>query len=115
MELPMSALRSILAVTVVSIFAAACQPVAAPDPALQTASLSNLQDRVRFTCVRVQANLQNTSAGSVSSGCSCYARRTIRALDKEELASYRDTGLFNASARQKALKAIDTCGLKRPV
>ncbi len=56
-------------------------------PALKTATLANLQDRVRFTCVRTQANLQNVSASQVNGGCSCYARRTIRALDKEELAS----------------------------
>jgi hypothetical protein len=111
----MAALRTLFAVLAVSFLAAACQPARAPDPALQTASLANLQDRVRFTCVRVQADLQNVSGEKVSAGCSCYARRTIRALDKAELASYRDTGLFNASAREKALKAIDACKLKRPV
>jgi hypothetical protein len=106
--------RPILAVLAFAVLSA-CQPAPAPDPSLKTATLASLTDRVRFTCVRVQANLQNVSAEKVSGGCSCYARRTIRSLDKAELASYRDTGLFNEGAREKALKAIDACGLKRPV
>jgi hypothetical protein len=112
----MNALRTILSVSAVAFLLSACQPVArAPDPALQTASLASLQDRVRFACVRTQARIQNVSGEKVASACGCYARRTIRSLDKEEIASYRDTGLFNASAREKALGAIDRCGLKRPV
>jgi hypothetical protein len=111
----MSAVRSILAAIAVSFLVVACQPAGAPDPALKTASLSSLQDRVRFTCVRVQADLQGVSGEKVSSGCSCYAKKTIRALNKAELASYRETGLFDATAREKALKAVDVCGLKRPV
>jgi hypothetical protein len=106
--------RSIVAIFAF-VFLTACQPVRTPDPALQTASLANLQDRVRFTCVRTQARLQNVNASAVNSGCSCYARRTVRSLDKQEIADFRDTGLFNASARGKALKAIDSCKLKRPV
>ncbi len=91
--------RPILAVLAFALLSA-CQ-TAAPDPALKTATLANLQDRVRFTCVRTQANLQNVSASQVNGGCSCYARRTIRALDKEELASYRESGLFNETAGKR--------------
>jgi hypothetical protein len=110
----MIATRLILALSAFA-FLTGCQPIRSPDPALQTASLANLQDRVRFTCVRTQASLQNVNASAVNGGCSCYARRTLRSLDKQEIAEYRDTGLFNASARGKALKAIDSCKLKRPV
>jgi hypothetical protein len=39
----------------------------------------------------------------------------MRALTKDEVDNYRDTGVFNASARDKGLAAIDACGLKRPI
>jgi hypothetical protein len=86
-----------------------------PDPALQTASRSEIESRFRRTCGSTQARLQGTSTQSVTRGCACYASRTLRALDAAELAAYRGTGTFNESARAKALTAIDQCRLKRPV
>ena len=47
--------------------------------------------------------------------CGCYADRTLASLDKGELQSYRTTGYFNDSARAKALSALDSCKLPRPV
>jgi non-ribosomal peptide synthetase component F len=93
---------------------AGCMPVPV-DPALKTATASELQDRARFACVRTQARFQNVSASSVAAPCACYARRTMRALSAEEVQAFRDTAVFNDSARAKALAAIDRCGLKRPI
>jgi hypothetical protein len=107
--------RSFAAIVLLGVAVAACQPSRPPDPALQTASIANLQDRVRAACVRTQGNMQNVASTSVASKCQCYARRTMRALTKDEIANYRDTGVFNASARDKGLAAIDACGLKRPI
>ncbi len=38
----------------------------------------------------------------------------MRSLDATEIQSYRDTGVFNDTARGKALAALDRCKLKRP-
>ncbi|MEH3118598.1 MAG: hypothetical protein PGN25_13655 [Methylorubrum populi] len=86
-----------------------------PDPALKTASKGNLTGRVRHACTVTQAKLQKIEEASLAAPCGCYAERTLSALDKDEIASYRTTGYFNDSARAKALNALDRCNLPRPV
>lgn len=86
-----------------------------PDPALKTASNSNLRSRVSHACVVTQARLQKAAEGPLERPCGCYADRTLASLDKGELQSYRTTGYFNDSARAKALSALDSCKLPRPV
>ena len=86
-----------------------------PDPALLTASRGDLEGRVRHACAVTQARLQSVAETSVERPCGCYAARTLRSLDGAELESYRTTGYFSDSARAKALAAIDSCRLKRPV
>ncbi len=86
-----------------------------PDPALQRASRVELEARIRKACTVTQAKVQNVSEGSLSSPCGCYANRTLASLDASELQAYRTTGVFNDSARTKALAAIDACRLQRPV
>lgn len=85
-----------------------------PDPALRTASKSNLTGRVRYACLVTQSRLQKVPEDSLQSPCGCYAERTLGALDKSEIASYRATGYFNDSAKAKALGALDSCKLPRP-
>jgi hypothetical protein len=85
-----------------------------PDPALKTASVSKLRERVSQACTIIQAKLQGVTEISLSKKCDCYAGRTMRALSTDEVQAYRDTGVFNDSAREKALSAIDACKLQRP-
>jgi len=85
-----------------------------PDPALKTASMGELRSRVSQACSATQAKLQDVSEGAVSGKCGCYAGRTMRALSADEVQAYRDTGVFNDTARDKALKALDACNLARP-
>ncbi len=86
-----------------------------PDPSLRTAPKSDLEARVRRACTVVQARLQNTAETSLERPCGCYARATLRSLDASEIEAYRTTGYFNDSARAKALGAIDSCKLPRPI
>lgn len=117
----MSTLRAFLAA--VAITASATAVLAAgsnaptmyqPDPALKTASVSDLRERVSQACSITQAKMQGVTEISLSRKCDCYAGRTMRALSAEEVQAYRDTGVFNDSAREKALTAIDSCKLQRP-
>jgi hypothetical protein len=85
-----------------------------PDPALKTASISELRSRVSQACAIIQAKQQNASEASFASRCGCYAGRTMRSLSADEVQAYRDTGVFNDSAREKALAALDACKLQRP-
>jgi hypothetical protein len=85
-----------------------------PDPTLKTASMGELRARVGQACAVTQARIQNVSESSLGRKCDCYAGRTIRALSDEEIQAYRDTGVFNDTARAKALNAIDSCRLQRP-
>lgn len=86
-----------------------------PDPALQTASIADLQSRVRDTCASTQAKIQNSTPVAMARPCGCYASNVMKTLDASEVAAYRQTGVFNEGARGKALAAIDQCKLKRPV
>ena len=86
-----------------------------PDPALRTASRNDLTGRVAHACAVTQARLQKVEEGAVRAPCGCYAQRTLRTLDREEIASYRSTGYFNDTAKAKALDALDSCKLPRPV
>ena len=86
-----------------------------PDPALRTAGKGELEGRVRRACASTQAQLQNVATSKVERPCACYATRVMGSLDEAEVAAYRATGVFNDSARAKALAAVDTCKLKRPV
>ncbi len=85
-----------------------------PDPALKTASVSNLKSRVSYACVITQSKLQKAPEASVEQPCGCYADRTLKTLNKDEVQSYRATGYFNDSAKAKALDALDSCKLPRP-
>lgn len=86
-----------------------------PDPALKTESVSQLRSRVSQACAITQARLQaGISEASLSRSCDCYAGRTMRSLSTDELQAYRDTGVFNDTARAKALSALDACKLPRP-
>ena len=85
-----------------------------PDPALKSASRTELESRIRKACTVIQARQQKVSEASVNSPCGCYATRTFSSLDATEVQAYRDTGVFNDSARAKALSALDTCKLPRP-
>lgn len=86
-----------------------------PDPALKKASRGELEARVRKACTVTQAKLRSTSEPALAAPCGCYAARTLRSLDQGEVQAYRDTGIFNESARAKALAAIDACNLQRPI
>ncbi|MBQ0823089.1 hypothetical protein HPT29_015355 [Microvirga terrae] len=85
------------------------------DPALKTESVAQLRVRVSQACAITQGRLQSgVSEASLGRGCDCYAGRTMRSLSADELQAYRDTGLFNDTAREKALTALDACRLPRP-
>lgn len=117
----MSTLRALLAAVAITASATAAFAAASstptmyePDPALKTASVSELRGRVSQACAITQAKLQGVTEISLSRKCDCYAGRTMRSLSADEVQAYRDTGVFNDTAREKALTAIEACKLQRP-
>jgi hypothetical protein len=105
------------------IVAAACGEVlaagtapqqAAPNPALRNATPYVLSLKVFDQCLLVQSRLMGTTREAVHTPCSCYAKKTIAEMTKAELDDLRNNGYFNDSAREKALRNIDGCKLKRP-
>jgi hypothetical protein len=118
----MKSVRFIVAGFVVIVFATGALAAASsvptnyqPDPVLKSASRGELEARIRKACTVTQAKLQNVAEVSVSNPCGCYASRTLRAMNEVEIQAYRDTGVFNETARGKALGAIDACKLQRPI
>ena len=116
-----TALRTLLAAAAVAVSATAVLASASntpinyqPDPALKTESLGQLRARVSQACGVTQARLLNVSEASLSRKCDCYAGQTLRAMSAPEVQAYRDTGVFNDSARMKAIASLDSCKLQRP-
>ncbi|MGO4525051.1 hypothetical protein AB4097_09330 [Microvirga sp. 2MCAF35] len=117
-----SIIRALLVSAAMSVGATAAYAAASstptryePDPALKTESVSQLRVRVSQSCAITQARLQSSvSESSLNRSCDCYAGRTMRSLSADELQTYRDTGVFNETARGKALAALDACKLPRP-
>jgi hypothetical protein len=116
-----SAFRSMLAAAAFAVSASSAFAAASnmptqyqPDPALKTASMGELRSRVSQACAVTQARIQNVSEASLARKCDCYAGRTMRSLSDDEVQAYRDTGVFNDTARAKALTAVDACRLQRP-
>jgi len=86
-----------------------------PDPALKKISVKQLQARVANACVVIQTQDQLTNNDPIiTKKCACYARATIQSLSPEELTEYRNTGVFNSSARNKGYAALKYCGLPKP-
>jgi hypothetical protein len=117
-----STVRALLVAAAVSLSATAAHAAASnmptqyqPDPALKTESIGQLRARVSQACAITQAKLQSeASEASLNRACDCYAGRTMRSLNADEVQTYRDTGVFNETARAKALTALDACRLPRP-
>jgi hypothetical protein len=86
-----------------------------PDPALQRASMANLQARASKGCVVMQTRDALTQDDKeVRRKCDCYASATLKSFTPTEVQFYRDNGYFDDSGREKGFKALDACGLKRP-
>jgi predicted metal-binding protein len=89
-------------------------PLPPPDPTAKNLSVYRIQLRAFDACLVTQSRLQGTTREAVHTPCSCYAKGTVNAMTKAELAAFRETGYFNDSAREKGLQFIDKCKLKRP-
>jgi hypothetical protein len=96
-------------------FAAGVAPLPEPDPATRNMTPAQITQRTLDACLVVQARIQNTTRDAVRSGCTCYARGTVRALTRAEIQAFRETSVFNDTARAKALEQIDRCKLVRPI
>jgi len=86
-----------------------------PDPTAKNLTPYMIQLRAFDACLHTQSQLMQTTREAVHTPCSCYAKGTVNAMTKDELAAFRETGYFNDTAREKGLGFIDQCKLKRPL
>jgi predicted metal-binding protein len=100
---------------VAALAAAGPAPLPEPDPKTRNMTPYMIQLRTFDACLIIQSRLQNTTREAVHSACSCYASGTIKAMTRAELQAFRETSVFNETARAKALQQIDRCKLQRPV
>jgi len=85
-----------------------------PDPTAKNLTPYMIQLRAFDACLVTQSQLLGTTREAVHTPCSCYAKGTVNAMSKDEIQAFRDTGYFNDTAREKGLRFIDQCKLKRP-
>ncbi|GGC69194.1 hypothetical protein [Chelatococcus reniformis] len=88
--------------------------IPANDPTAANLSPYEISLRAFDACQVTQSRLLNTTREQVHTPCSCYAKRTVARMDKEEIAAFRRTGYFSDSARAKAVEALNYCKLKSP-
>lgn len=85
-----------------------------PDPTAAKLSNYEIQLRAFDACLITQSRLQGKTREAVHTPCSCYAKGTVNAMNKTELANFRATGYFDDATREKALGFVDRCKLQRP-
>jgi hypothetical protein len=106
----------LLMLSTTTVFAGASTNALPPaDPTAANLTPYEIKLRAFDACQVTQAHLMETTREAVHTPCSCYATRTVDAMSKEELADFRNTGYFNDTTREKALKSLDHCKLKRPI
>lgn len=86
-----------------------------PDPATQSMSRYEAKLWVFDRCLLSQSRLQGKTREEVHSPCSCYSTRTVDGMTKVEFQNFREKSYFDDTTREKALKNIDACKLKRPI
>jgi dienelactone hydrolase len=100
--------------TAAALAAAGPAPLPEPDPKTKNMSRQQIQMRALDGCLISQSRLQQTTRDAVRAACTCYASGTVRAMTNPEVQAFRDTSVFNDSAREKALAQLDRCKLVRP-
>lgn len=96
--------------------AASQAPINPPpvDPALKKATPYVISLKVFDQCRLVQSRLMGTTQEAVHTPCSCYAKTTVAQMGRDDLNFFRNNGYFNDATRERALKNLDACKLKRP-
>lgn len=103
-----------LGLTSAALAGASSSNVPEPDPAVKTMNRAGIQARALQGCIAQQTKLAAVPAELIDRGCSCYAGRTVQRMSNKEVDAFRATGFFNDETRERALRALDACGLKRP-
>ncbi len=103
-----------LGLTSAALAGASSSNVPPPDEAVKTINRAGIQDRAFKGCVAQQTKMAAVPVELIDRGCSCYAGRTVQRMSNREVAAFRQTGYFNDETRERAFKALDACGLKRP-
>jgi hypothetical protein len=103
-----------LGLTSAALAGASSNNVPQPDEAAKTMNRAGIQDRAFKGCVAQQTKMAAVPAELIDRGCSCYASRTVQRMSNREVDAFRQTGFFNDETRDRAFKALDACGLKRP-
>lgn len=84
------------------------------DPTAINLTKPQIQKRAYDACLITQARLMRRPSEELRNPCNCYARGTVRAMGKDEVAAFRATGYFSDATRVKALGFVDSCKLIRP-
>lgn len=87
------------------------QPAGAGKVDLRDASLDAIRLHILDTCVVQQWGASTSATDSYAERCNCYARRITQAFSEDELAAFRRTAVYSATARPKALAARAECKL----
>ena len=103
-----------LGLTSAALAGASSSNVPVPDEAVKTMNRAGIQDRALKGCIAQQTKLAAVPEELIDRGCSCYAGRTVQRMSNKEVEAFRQTGFFNDETRERAFKALDACGLKRP-
>ncbi len=87
------------------------QPAGVERVDLSNASADEIRTHILDACVVRQWGTASSPTDSYADKCGCYARRVTQALSDDELAAFRRSAVFSATARPKAEAAKAACNL----
>jgi hypothetical protein len=117
MRVVLNAVTALLLATATAQAGASSSNFGEPPPDPSTKSMSRYEAKlwVFDRCQLQQSRLMGKTRVEVHSPCSCYSGRTVDQMNKTEFAFFKEKSYFDDTTREKALRNIDACKLKRPM
>lgn len=89
-------------------------PEGQPDSSAKSMDRAAIRDAAKDYCVRRVVKENNMSMEQASTGCGCYASRTVSQMGRQDIADFREKGYFNEATAKRALLALDLCNVPKP-
>lgn len=89
-------------------------PEGQPDATAKSMDRNGIRDAAKDYCVRRVVKENNMSMEQATTGCTCYANRTVSQMSRQDITDFRDKGYFNENTSKRALLALELCNVPKP-
>jgi hypothetical protein len=89
-------------------------PEGQPDASAKSMDRNSIRDAAKDYCIRRVVKENNLSLDQATTGCGCYANRTVSQMSRQDVVDFREKGYFNEGTSKRALLALDLCNVPKP-